>query len=138
MCDFQFGLTFSHTLTTRLWIWTLTVCRHDYLHVWNVGKYCLSTFLHILFNFKKAIKIKQVLSSGVHSSHVTGQMVPYMLRQQRGIIRTLKMIIPYFPVDNARVIYTKAFSKRKKTTVHVMQLKSKKFQIIYIPMYTII
>jgi hypothetical protein len=52
--------------------------------------------------------------------------------------------VPYFPVDNARVIYTKTFSKRKKMTVHViqwmrvMQLKSKKFQIIYIPMYTII
>jgi hypothetical protein len=42
--------------------------------------------------------------------------------------------LPYFPVDNARVIYTKMFSKRKKTTVRVihkvrvMQLKSKKFQ----------
>jgi hypothetical protein len=36
--------------------------------------------------------------------------------------------VPYFPVDNARVIYTKMFSKRKKTTVRVMQLKSKKFQ----------
>jgi hypothetical protein len=53
-------------------------------------------------------------------------------------------ILPYFPVDNARVIYTKMFSKREKTTVRiihkvrVMQLKSKKFQIMYIPMYTII
>jgi lipocalin len=42
--------------------------------------------------------------------------------------------IPYFPVDNARGIYTKMFSKREKTTVRVihkvrvMQLKSKKFQ----------
>jgi hypothetical protein len=39
--------------------------------------------------------------------------------------------LPYFPVDNARVIYTKMFSKREKTTVRiilkvrVMQLKSK-------------
>jgi hypothetical protein len=44
------------------------------------------------------------------------------------------MYIPYFPVDNARVIYSKMFSKREKTTVRVihkvrvMQLKSKKFQ----------
>jgi hypothetical protein len=42
--------------------------------------------------------------------------------------------LPYFPVDNARVIYTKMFSKREKTTVRVIhkvrviQLKSKKFQ----------
>jgi hypothetical protein len=42
--------------------------------------------------------------------------------------------LPYFPVGNARVIYTKMFSKREKTTlrvihkVRVMQLKSKKFQ----------
>jgi hypothetical protein len=52
--------------------------------------------------------------------------------------------VPYFPIDNAGVIYTKTFSKRKKTTVRIMQwmrvmlLKSKKFQIIYIPLYTII
>jgi hypothetical protein len=45
-----------------------------------------------------------------------------------------KTQVPYFPVDNARVIYTKMFSKREKTTVRVihkvrvMQLKSKKFQ----------
>jgi hypothetical protein len=58
--------------------------------------------------------------------------------------RSLKMYIPYFPIDNARVIYTKMFSKRKKMMVrvihkvHVMQLKCKKFQIIYIPMCTII
>jgi hypothetical protein len=45
-----------------------------------------------------------------------------------------KEVLPYFPVENARVIYTKMFSKRKKTTVRVihkvrvMQLKSKKFQ----------
>jgi hypothetical protein len=42
--------------------------------------------------------------------------------------------IPYFPVDNAHVIYTKMFSEREKTTVcdihkvRVMQLKLKKFQ----------
>jgi hypothetical protein len=54
------------------------------------------------------------------------------------------MQVPYFPVDNARVIYTKKYIKRKKPMVRVvhkvrvMQLKSKKFQIIYIPMYTII
>jgi hypothetical protein len=42
--------------------------------------------------------------------------------------------LPYFPVDNARVIYTKMFSKLKKTMVRVihkvrvMQLKLKKFQ----------
>jgi hypothetical protein len=41
--------------------------------------------------------------------------------------------VPYFPV-NARIINTKMFSKREKTTVRVihkvrvMQLKSKKFQ----------
>jgi hypothetical protein len=39
------------------------------------------------------------------------------------------LILPYFPVNNARVIYTNMFSERKKTTVHVihkvrvMQLK---------------
>jgi hypothetical protein len=38
------------------------------------------------------------------------------------------MKVPYFPVDNMRVIYTKMFSKREKTMVRVMQLKSKKFQ----------
>jgi hypothetical protein len=32
-------------------------------------------------------------------------------------------VLPYFPVDNARIIYTKMFSKREKTTVRVMQLK---------------
>jgi hypothetical protein len=43
-------------------------------------------------------------------------------------------LVPYFPVDNVRVIYTKMFSKREKMTVRVihkvrvMQLKSKKFQ----------
>jgi hypothetical protein len=37
--------------------------------------------------------------------------------------------VPYFPVDNARVIYTKMLSKREETTfcvihkVRVMQLK---------------
>jgi hypothetical protein len=54
-----------------------------------------------------------------------------------------KSEVPYFPVDNARVIYTKKYIERKKPMVmihkvRVMQLKSKKFQIIYIPMYTII
>jgi hypothetical protein len=29
--------------------------------------------------------------------------------------------VPYFPVDNARVIYTKTLIKRKKTTVRVIQ-----------------
>jgi hypothetical protein len=29
--------------------------------------------------------------------------------------------IPYFPIDNARIIYTKTFSKWKKMTVCVMQ-----------------
>jgi hypothetical protein len=53
-------------------------------------------------------------------------------------------ILPYFPVDNVRVIYTKKYIKRKKPMVcviykvRIMQLKSKKFQIIYIPMYKII
>jgi hypothetical protein len=47
---------------------------------------------------------------------------------------TDERILPYFPVNNARVIYTKMFSKRKKTMVRVihkvrvMHLKSKKFQ----------
>jgi hypothetical protein len=42
--------------------------------------------------------------------------------------------VPYFPIDNARVIYTKMFSKRKQMTVRViqwmrvMQLKLKKFK----------
>jgi hypothetical protein len=46
--------------------------------------------------------------------------------------------MPYFFVDNAHVIYTKKYIKRKNPMVRVMQLKSKKFQIIYILMYTII
>jgi hypothetical protein len=54
------------------------------------------------------------------------------------MMQDVQVKLLYFPVDNARVIYTKMFSKQKKTTVRVMQLKSKKFQIIYIPMYTII
>jgi hypothetical protein len=29
--------------------------------------------------------------------------------------------LPYFPVDNARVNYTKTFSERKKMTVRVIQ-----------------
>jgi hypothetical protein len=28
--------------------------------------------------------------------------------------------VPYFPVDNARIIYTKMFSKRETTTVRVI------------------
>jgi hypothetical protein len=43
-----------------------------------------------------------------------------------------KLGVPYFPVDNARVIYTKKYIKWKKTMVRVihkvrvMQLKSEK------------
>ena len=89
-------ILFTHTLTTRLWIWELTVWSCDYLHVGNVGKYCFSSYFRILFNLNKTIKIKQVLCSGVHSygiwCDVIGQMVSYMLRQQWGIIRPLKMI----------------------------------------------
>jgi hypothetical protein len=59
-------------------------------------KYCFSSFFHILFNLKKTLKIKRGLCSGVHSygigCHGMGQMVPYMLRKQSGIIRPLKMI----------------------------------------------
>ena len=80
-----------------MWIWELTVRNCDYLHVWNVGNTVFPAFLFcFLFILKKAIKRKQVLCSGIHSTgiwcHVTGQMVPYMLIQQRGIIRPLKII----------------------------------------------
>jgi hypothetical protein len=46
--------------------------------------------------------------------------------------------LPHFPIHNTHVIYTKTFSKREKTTIRIMQLKLKNFQIIYITMYTII
>jgi hypothetical protein len=47
--------------------------------------------------------------------------------------RDLMSKLPYFPVDNARVIYTKKYIERKNPVVRVihkvcvMQLKSKKF-----------
>jgi hypothetical protein len=49
------------------------------------------------------------------------------------IYEELFLQVPYFPVDNARVIYTKKYIKQKNPVVRVihkvrvMQLKSKKF-----------
>jgi hypothetical protein len=61
-----------------------------------------------------------------------------LLWKRKSNDKSFLIVVPYFPVDNTRVIYTKKYIKRKKPMVRVMQLKSKKIQIIYIPMNTII